>query len=235
MTASVLEGLDLRFLDEIPESVVTDTPVELEPDLRDEVQAALEGDDPVPPKAEYTCEVCGTALTYSGRGRHPKRCAEHKSRTAGARKATSRTSSTAKARADLAGNLAKSFGMLGVGLSNFMPVTGVTMFKRSENVANALVKIAEAHPAMMATLEASAVAMEYVNLVEAGGAIGVAVMVDLQKVKPDAAFAQMLGVTETYNEVYAGIDDSQVATSYTDVPTVNAFEVQVPPRFEKVT
>lgn len=35
--------------------------------------------DPISEPAGYYCEVCGVPLSYGGRGRPPKRCAEHKS------------------------------------------------------------------------------------------------------------------------------------------------------------
>lgn len=36
-----------------------------------------------PEDSGYACEVCGTSLSYSGRGRPPKRCAEHKKSSSG--------------------------------------------------------------------------------------------------------------------------------------------------------
>lgn len=51
-------------------SDVTEDGVPLDPVLTD-TAPPLDG-------PEYTCEVCGKPLTYSGRGRKPKRCDEHK-------------------------------------------------------------------------------------------------------------------------------------------------------------
>lgn len=50
--------------------------VETEPPEFDEQPSSAEtAADPL------TCEVCGTALEYSGRGRKPKRCPEHRRQT----------------------------------------------------------------------------------------------------------------------------------------------------------
>lgn len=39
-----------------------------------------DNDETSPPEStDLACEVCGTPLVYAGRGRKPKRCAEHKS------------------------------------------------------------------------------------------------------------------------------------------------------------
>ena len=54
-------------------------------------------DDVPPSDFEYACQTCGVELVYSGRGRHPKYCDEHKGK-----------SSTGTARANTgSGNLAK--------------------------------------------------------------------------------------------------------------------------------
>ena len=37
-----------------------------------------EPSDDKPPSGDMFCEVCGVALEYSGRGRKPKRCLEHR-------------------------------------------------------------------------------------------------------------------------------------------------------------
>lgn len=39
-------------------------------------------DETPPAQFEFACEVCGKELEYSGRGRHPKRCDEHRKNSA---------------------------------------------------------------------------------------------------------------------------------------------------------
>lgn len=49
--------------------------------------------------AEFTCVVCGKPLTYSGRGRKPKYCEEHKRGSSGASKIGGSTRGSADAKA----------------------------------------------------------------------------------------------------------------------------------------
>jgi hypothetical protein len=47
--------------------------------IRDETRAEHANDDASPEDDyEYSCEVCGKEIFYGGKGRHPKRCDEHK-------------------------------------------------------------------------------------------------------------------------------------------------------------
>lgn len=67
----------------------------------------------------YACEVCGTPLTYSGRGRPPKRCDDHKKSTSSSSNASSRSTGRRASRdveaamaALDAGHTALSFGLM---------------------------------------------------------------------------------------------------------------------------
>lgn len=42
------------------------------------IDDAPEDGNPITPGPDFTCEVCGTGLTYGGRGRKPRFCVEHK-------------------------------------------------------------------------------------------------------------------------------------------------------------
>lgn len=57
---------------------------DMPPDAADSTTDTVTSNDP-------TCEVCGTPLSYSGRGRKPKYCDDHKRSTS-----TSRTTSTGR-------------------------------------------------------------------------------------------------------------------------------------------
>lgn len=193
-----------------------------------------------PPGGGPTCETCGDTIPWAGRGRKPKFCVNHKTRTAGARKATSRALPSVKIREELVGDLTREIAFFGTGLSKVMPTTGVTTFKRAEQTAKALVKIAGDNPRLLGVLELSAKAISVVDLGEAGASIGVALMVDLGRMQPDAAISQMLGVSETWHELNDEGPDPSAAASYqaeqaTEARLQNSvFAVAVPPRFETI-
>lgn len=71
-----------------------------------------------PPSDDLTCEVCGVPLSYGGRGRKPKRCAEHK-----AGRATT-AAPRARAKGDVEAALARMemlYSMLATGLFMVSP------------------------------------------------------------------------------------------------------------------
>lgn len=201
-----------------------------EEDVRPEGESATPPDGPL-------CKVCETPIPWAGRGRKPIYCVDHKSRTVGAKKAVSRATPSKQLREDLVSDLTREIALFGTGLSKVAPTTGVTTFKRAEQTAKALVKIAGDNPRLLGVLELSAKAISVVDLGEAGASIGVALMVDLGRMQPDAVMSQMLGVSATWHE----INDDSEAESYqqadqaTEARLQNSvFSVAVPPRFEMI-
>lgn len=71
--------------------------------------------DEAPDVPEYACEECGRALEYSGRGRPPTRCDEHKKNRKRSTPAsgTKRDNAIAREAADV---LAQINGLIGIGL-----------------------------------------------------------------------------------------------------------------------
>lgn len=197
-------------------------------------------DEPPAPASELKCEVCSTPLVYSGRGRRPKRCPEHrKTTTAGAKRAVSSGRVTNAMRESLIDDLTKELAFFGTGMSKVMPTTGVTVFKKSEQTAKALVKIAGDNPRLLGALELTARAASFIDLGDAGLAIGVAALVDLGRMSPDSAMANMTGVSQTFHEINDDGDSQDAATVADQLAAQRAngspFSVEVPPRFQKVT
>lgn len=74
-------------------------------------------DEAPPTRYEYSCEVCGKELKYSGRGRHPTKCDEHKkggSSKSGLR--TNRLGKNEELAAQAAYALSQLNGLIAVGL-----------------------------------------------------------------------------------------------------------------------
>lgn len=102
------------------------------------------GDDPFisNDEAPYRCEVCGTSLTYGGRGRKPRFCAEHK-------KGGTTTSNGKKATANmvvLENNIADLYRGLGMGLSFVDPESGMEVAGAADKLAASWITLAESNP-----------------------------------------------------------------------------------------
>jgi hypothetical protein len=81
---------------------------------------------------EYACQTCGVELSYSGRGRHPKYCDEHK-----------KTGSTKRASSG-SGNLAKQAAAV-LEQTNALIAGAMMLMPRPYNLANTGVALAEAN------------------------------------------------------------------------------------------
>lgn len=139
-------------------------PVELEyaeVDLSAETTPA----DDAPPIGDYehACVVCGVELTYAGRGRKPKYCAEHKPTAA---KSPSRvTSAKGRWQEPLAQALNSQFAVIGMGVYAFNQFDGTCILNGSGQLSTSLVAVAETNPRVRRTLE---------NMVQTGAWAGVA-------------------------------------------------------------
>ena len=79
-----------------------------------------------PPGPEFTCEVCNVELEYSGRGRKPRFCAEHKRGAASAKSSASpRRGNSAEVRSAMA-TLEQFYGMISLGLMMVSPNAATT-------------------------------------------------------------------------------------------------------------
>lgn len=154
-----------------------------------------------------TCEVCGDAIEWSGRGRRPKKCLEHRRRVispSGAGPVTRRASKSESDRlVRLEMSLAKQGVKAGAVTARMLPVTGVTMVRRSENAAAAIVKFCADKPQFLDALEKVAKFEAVMDIAEFIAAIVVAVGVDMGQVHPEGLLPQMLDVTSAWQEVNA--------------------------------
>lgn len=104
--------------------------------------------DPVQPffddagTSEYLCEVCGKALVYSGRGRHPRFCDDHKPNQ---RKSVGTSSRTPGVEA-LKRQFHSQWDMIAEGVSHFNEIDGFILWKGGEGLTDALGNAMEVDP-----------------------------------------------------------------------------------------
>lgn len=179
-------------------------------------------------------EDCYNVIPWSGRGRKPKFCAEHKRRTAepkeGASQSTPRRSAKTDARLDaIEESLTKELALFGKGAATFLPVFGCTLVDRSARTAKVMRNIAAKNPKVLEALEVTTKVADAIDLGEAGLALGIALLVDLKRMNPDGMMPRVLGVSQTYHDLY-----DEEAPTPSVFNGVNPFEVAVPPRFQAV-
>ena len=100
------------------------------------VPDSLPRDEGIGPGAELTCEDCGTPLEYSGRGRKPKKCPEH--RKNGSKSGTSTVRKTNAANTKLAEQAADALALINsmIGAAVAMPFVGLEATAEAINVSN---------------------------------------------------------------------------------------------------
>lgn len=120
-------------------------------------------DDPAP--GGFSCEVCAEPLSYSGRGRHPRFCEEHKPGAGKTPKPRARGLNTLK------DELTMTFVSMGTALCMADLFDGSVLISRSEPLAASLIVLAEKDPKVRKALEASMRAGGYLQLVMILGTI----------------------------------------------------------------
>lgn len=98
---------------------------------------------------DLACIVCGTALTYGGRGAKPKYCADHKPGRKTAGPSIPRANKTEKMRAELTASL----GMIGIAVMAIDQYDGLVILDRSSATVDALLTVAEHNPKVRKVLE----------------------------------------------------------------------------------
>lgn len=188
-----------------------------------------------PAEPEYLCEICQTPLTYSGRGRKPKRCSEHRTRT---RRSVSTKKEVEPEKTvnveELEEKLTMEMAKIGTAVSNVLPVTGVTMFERAPNTAHALVDIARRHPKLLSVLDTVSQVVPGLEIAEFVMALGIAMMIDTGRMNPNSHVAQMAGLTETYAKIYPPEQRETTPTGPTVSYPTGLFEAPIPVRFNAV-
>jgi hypothetical protein len=192
--------------------------------------------DPVnDPSTGPQCEVCGTVIPWSGRGRKPKKCIDHKTRTSSTTSSRRVSTKTSARLEQLEADLLQETVTFGKTVSQLFPTLGVVTVSRAPKTASALTRIARDHPKILAALEVSTKIIPVLDLGETVLALGVALLVDLGQIKPDSPSAQMLGVTEIWNSIYIEDTPNSIDDRGQVDPTNIGFPAQqVPPRFAKV-
>jgi hypothetical protein len=188
-----------------------------------------------------TCEICGTEIPWSGRGRRPKKCDEHKSRTTG-RSDTgtpARGARLEKRLATLEADLTREMTLFGKGSAKFLPTFGTVTVGRAPKTAEAMVKIAADHPKVLDALEVATKIMPALDLGETAAMMALALAVDRGIVHPDSIPAVMFGVSETWHDIYPDgtVEDKakQNGNNPVEGEVIGFPEQQVPPRFARIT
>lgn len=158
---------------------VTDVP----PDpLTDE--PAIAGEAPPAPTRvyEYACEVCGTELTYGGRGRKPKRCAEHKSGSRSSGKTV--TSGTGKWQQPLADALTSQFAMIGLAVYPINAFDGQCILQGAPQLSSSLIGVAETNPKVRDALQKFVTAGAWAGVAAAAAAIAIPILQNHNVIPP---------------------------------------------------
>lgn len=161
------------------------------------------GDGPV-------CDVCGTPVNYSGRGRPPKYCDEHKTRTGGSgERATNNQGRERKRKSalndprlrEIAEDLNKGAGQFVGMVAPVTPVTAATIVINAPGAIDAVVKLAADNPKMLEGLEFVARTMPWLECGKFAASLGYAVMVDMGQANPYGLAGEYLGVARAAAEV----------------------------------
>lgn len=143
-----------------------------------------------------TCEECGVDIPWSGRGRRPKRCQDHKTRTSEtAERKPNLKGLKDKARLErITGDLQEGCGQLAGAMVGFVPVTAVTIGHKGPAACAALVRIAEKYPRFLDGLEKATEFMPWLQIGQFVGALVFAIGVDLNLANPYSMSGEWLGV-----------------------------------------
>lgn len=192
------------------------------------------------PSGGPTCEVCGVELPYSGKGRKPKFCMDHKTRT----KSTAGSDGPAVSRSTVAGrqhqarldaivgDLQQGVGELAGTIVPVAPVTAATLVLQGPAATEALVRIAADHPRMLDGLEAAAKAVPFVAVGKFVAAIVLALAVDMGRMQPYGVAAEYLRVAEAAEQV--GWQPPVEESPDGDTRSSNNYSNTPPPAFKLV-
>ena len=111
-----------------PVFAVADIPVV---DIDDAFMTALDP-DPDPAPTDLACETCNTPLSYAGRGRRPRFCAEHRRSSGTPRPTSSRGAARTAGVEDALARMDMLYGLLAAGLMMVNPVAASEFAGRVE-------------------------------------------------------------------------------------------------------
>lgn len=196
------------------------------PDHPDERDPTID-DGPPPVPTGPVCEVCGVEIPWTGRGRRPKLCQDHRRRTSATAPKVIDSKASTQARLDaVTADLMMGAGKLAGTMAAAAPVTSVTIGHKAPPAIAALVRVASDHPKFLEGLEAVAKAAPWIEIGEFVAALILAVAVDMGRLAPVGIAAEMLGVAEAARE--AGWEPPEVTQTQAGQSDRN---VPLPPRF----
>lgn len=173
------------------------------------------------------CEVCDAPIEWSGRGRRPKKCAEHKTQRSpvGVRRGQSTLD---KQLERLQKDLHSQTVKIGMAIGRWAPVTGLVAVDRADRFTRAVVRIAKDRPEILEVLEKVAKTEPIFEIAETVGALIFAAGVDMGRLNPESVPAQLLGITPLWRTLEESPMDSPQST-YDDGVRVNANAPQFGP------
>lgn len=164
-------------------------------------------DDPPPSSGgELACEVCGVPLHYGGRGRKPKRCDDHKTRTRATGASGDGTRKRGPSRIDsrlaaIADDMLTGAGMVAGGVAPVAPVTAATILLTSPEAIESLLSIAARYPKMLDGMEQALQVIPFLGVAKFLGGVTLAISVDAGRTMPYGLAAEYLGVSKAAEEV----------------------------------
>lgn len=132
---------------------------------------------------EYACEVCGVELFYAGRGRKPKRCEEHKARSASAARGKAGVNA-GRWQQPLADALTSQFAMIGIAVYPLNQFDGTCILNGAPGLSTALVGVAETNPAVRNALQKFVSAGAWAQVASATAAIVLPILMNHNVIPP---------------------------------------------------
>lgn len=162
------------------------------------------GHDPgsLVPGDELACEFpgCGKPLYYSGRGRKPKFCDEHK--PSRSRASAPREKSLDARMRRISAGLAENIVMVGALVMPIAPVTSGVVVRDAEHVASEIVKLAKGKPKVLDALERASAIGPGVAVGRFALTVGIAAAVDFERIQADSQISQLLGVFSIWQSIH---------------------------------
>jgi len=195
----------------------------------------VEGPDDAPPRTDPQCEICARDIPWSGRGRRPKRCDDHKTRTkdtAGGETARAPRVAAAEKRHNdrlnaIVGDLHEGLGELAGTIVGIAPVTAATVALTGPDAVVSLVRVASDYPRFLDGLEKAAKAVPFLSIAKFIAALVLAVSVDMGRLAPVGLAAEYLKVADAAeNAGWRPPEEIQKETAQQD------WSVPPPPRFK---
>lgn len=161
--------------------------------------------DPLPADDGLICEDCGNSIVWAGRGRKPKRCVDCRGKKSTTRTGTSTTPRARGSRRDarlesIETRLHSSAVKLGMVMGRYAPVTGLVFVDRSDRFTSAAVRLAADRPRVLDVLEKIADTEPVFEIAEFLASVVFAVGIDVGRVHPGSFAAQILGLTQLWEE-----------------------------------